>query len=241
MRYFIISGTSKGIGKALAELYLSQENTTVIGLSRTNDISHARYTHHSIDLSDIAVLIAALPNLFPALAANDEVILINNAGNLGEIGYMGSISHESIRQVFDINVTAVGLLMNAFIKTYVAHKGQKVILNISSGAGKSPVDGWSAYCASKAAVDMLSRVAAEENKLVNSGLHVFSVAPGVVDTAMQTAIRGADKGGFSKIDRFLELKANNSLSSPEEVAKQLAQIIDAPHRFAETILDVRQI
>ena len=240
-QHLIITGATKGIGKALATHFLKKENTAVIGIARSEStIAHDRYTHHRMDLSDLDRLDKGADSILPTLQSGDEVVLVNNAGLLGDIGHLGSTERPSFRKVMDVNVTAVAYLMDAFIDRYAGHRGNRVILNISSGAGKSPVDGWAAYCASKAAADMLSRVAAEECAMDGNGIRIFAVAPGVVDTGMQTEIRSADKKDFSNVQRFLDLKSEGQLSSSEEVAEKLAEVIEKPEKFKEVCLDVRK-
>ncbi|MGK9939449.1 SDR family NAD(P)-dependent oxidoreductase, partial [Salmonella enterica subsp. enterica] len=86
-----------------------------------------------------------------------------------------------------------------------------------SGAARRPVEGWSAYCAGKAALDMFARsVNAEYASLrAERGVRAVALAPGVVDTGMQAAIREAD---FAQVERFRSLKANAQLTSPDEAA-----------------------
>jgi benzil reductase ((S)-benzoin forming) len=240
-QYLIITGATKGIGKGLAAHFLKKENTQVIGLARSEStIAHERYTHHRMDFSDLDQLDKDSAGIFPELHTGDEVVLVNNAGLLGDIGHLGSTNRGSFRKVMDVNVTAVAMLMDGFIARYASHKGKRLILNISSGAGKSPVDGWAAYCASKAALDMLSRVAAEECAIDGNGIRIHAVAPGVVDTGMQTLIRGADEKQFSNLQRFRDLQSEGQLSSPEEVAEKLAMVIENPEKFEEVCLDVRR-
>lgn len=239
--HLIITGSSRGIGRGLTDHFLKKEYCHVHGIARSaSDFAHKRYTHHRFDLSELEKLDAQADALFPDFAAGDAVTLINNAGLLGDIGHLGSGSRGSFRKVMDVNVTAVAFMMHAFIARYARHTGKRVILNISSGAGKSAVDGWAAYCASKAAVDMLSEVAAKECVLDGNGIRVFAVAPGVVDTEMQTEIRSADQGQFSNFQRFLDLKAKGNLSSVDEVALKLAKVIEQPEAFDGVLLDVRE-
>ncbi len=240
MRYFIITGTSRGIGKGLVDYFLKDKNTMVTGISRTQvQRPSEQYSHFAFDLSDLDRLEQEASGFFPSRENGDEVVLINNAGLLGDVGPLGSIIMDNFRKVMDVNVSAAAILMNAFIAQYAALDAKKVIVNISSGAGKSPVDGWSAYCTSKAAIDMLSRVAAEECALHGNGIRVFSIAPGVVDTDMQGEIRKVDKAQFSNIQRFLDLKANGDLSESAAVAEKLARVVENPEKFEDVLLDVR--
>jgi benzil reductase ((S)-benzoin forming) len=239
MHYIIITGSSKGIGQALAHHYLNK-GAKVIGMARSEaTINHENYIHHCIDLGDLSALEQLMPSLFPLISPQDTVALVNNAGVLGEVGYVGEIDLRTAPHVMQLNVSAAAMLMHGFIQNYAQVSSNKVILNISSGAGKAPVDGWAAYCASKAALDLYSKVVDEECRLRANGIRVFAVAPGVVDTAMQSQIRSANPSDFSKLQRFLDLKASNQLSATEEVASKLAQLIETPDRYDEVIQDVR--
>lgn len=237
---FIITGASKGIGKGIANKAL-ESGATVWGISRSHSISNENYKAISIDLSNLDELKNELTNLFNNAKGYDKVVLINNAGTLGDIKHLGSIDNDSIPQLFNLNVSAPLLLMNQFIHDSKGHEGEKIIINISSGAGKNAVDGWSGYCASKAALDMASKVAAKEAELDGNGFIIKAIAPGVVDTEMQTQIRNADEKSFSGIDRFKNLKADNALSSEEEVAEKYFYYLENINQYPDVILDVRDV
>jgi benzil reductase ((S)-benzoin forming) len=237
---FIITGASKGIGKGLAEKAL-ETGADVWGINRTHSIDHENYKALTFDLANIPILLKELPQFF--IKANDyeKVVLINNAGTLGDIAHLGNIENESIPHLFNLNVSAPILLMNQFMKDFKDLKGEKVIINISSGAGKNAVDGWSGYCASKAALDMASKVGAKEAEMDGNGFVIKAIAPGVVDTEMQTQIRNTDKKSFSGLEKFKNLKAENQLSSEQEVAEKYFHFIDNLEKYPDVILDVRDV
>lgn len=238
MKYYFITGTSRGIGKALANTALS-EGAKVFGLSRGNTIEHKNYEHIVLDL---AIIDDVYKYSFPVLTDADKIILINNAGSLGDVAPVGQNPDEEITKLFNINTIASSILMNKFIKQYKELATEKLILNVSSGAGRHVVESWSAYCASKAAMDMYSMVAADEQKkYYKNPVHVFSVAPGIVDTQMQTEIRDLEKEKFNDVERFKDYKANGDLSQPEDIAKLLFQIILNPSKYSEVLLDVRNL
>ncbi|KAA9340786.1 SDR family NAD(P)-dependent oxidoreductase [Adhaeribacter soli] len=228
MEYYFITGTGKGIGKALAEALLENEEAFVTGISRHQTINHPRYRHLNMDLSETQNLLTHLPEIFQQVQDADKLVLVNNAGVLGEIGYVGEKQNEDFNYVFSVNVTAPAILMNAFLHTYREVKAEKIILNISSGAGKYPMDGWASYCASKAALDLFSESVQLEQNLLNSGVRVFSLAPGIVDTQMQAQIRETPSAQFSQVSKFKDYKASGSLASPETVAKKLKKLLKLP-------------
>ncbi|PRY13106.1 benzil reductase ((S)-benzoin forming) [Pontibacter ummariensis] len=242
MNIYIITGASKGIGKAIAEELLKDENNQVIGLSRSSSIAHPNYRHHPIDFSDLTSLEKMLPEVFLPYQDAARLGLINNAGVLGDIGYVGEdLPNETFKIVFDVNVVAPAMLMNTFLKTYRHHRAQQVVVNISSGAGKYPVDGWASYCASKAAIDMLSQTAQQEQDIRGTGVKVFALSPGVVDTEMQGNIRSSDATRFSNIQRFKDYKAKGELTSPEEVGRKVVTFLNGVEKYNEVIVSLRDM
>lgn len=231
MNLIYITGSSSGLGKALAELLLEDNKNHVIGIARRATIQHERYTHHSLDLKE-----AINENIFQKLPANcQKVVLINNAGAVGPITRVGSQTYQEVADNYTINVTAPSFLCNQFVEAYQEEKAQKIIINVSSGAGKHPIEAWNTYCASKAALDMFSQVLQAEHP----DFKVFAVAPGIVDTPMQDAIRNADKKDFPHLERFQSYKAEGDLVPARDVALKYLKIIEDPQDFQEVLLSVR--
>jgi benzil reductase ((S)-benzoin forming) len=242
MKYYFITGTSSGLGNALCRLILEDRNSRVIGISRQNTINHDQYTHFHLDLSDIGKLKSSVDQIFRPLPDVDRIVLINNAATLGQVGHLGNLNNDRIHETLNLNVIAPAILTNGFLhKYYHCNDCHKVILNISSGAGKRPTDGWSLYCSSKAAVDMLSEVGSVEKQKDHQNLKIFSVSPGIVDTPMQDQIRELRKEDFSRVEEFIEYKKENMLVSPEKVAKKILHIIEHDQDFHEPLLSVRSI
>lgn len=238
MEYFIITGTGKGLGKALAKNVL-EKGAVVFGITRTHTIQHQNYKALTFDLSN-PDFIDNLSITIPKDA--DRIVLINNAGIVGEINHVGNINPASFTTLFNVNVTAVALLTNWFIKAFESYNCNKLIANISSGAGKTPIDGWAAYCASKAAVDMFSKVVHEEFVIdQRNDFKILSIAPGIIDTNMQSEIRSADKKGFSNLERFESYKAEGELATPESTAEKVLKFINYPSLATDIICSVRTL
>ncbi len=238
MEYFFITGTSTGIGYAITRQLLKKKAITVFGLSRYQTIDHPDYHHTTIDLS-------RPENLskfdFPNIEKAKQIVLINNAGVIGEIAFAGNKNNEILVNTYQINIVSPSILINRFIKKYQSMETKKIILNISSGAGRHAIAAWSDYCASKAALDMFSRTVAEEQLFLpeSQRIQVFSVAPGIVDTPMQDQIREAGKENFPYHDTFVGYKTQNLLTSPDEVAESIQNIIENSSNYQEVILDIR--
>lgn len=238
MIIFYITGTSSGIGKALAEQALQIEDSLVYGFSRSCSIEHTNYNHTAIDLSNIEEVLRIN---FEKHSDAYKVVLINNAGIIADIKPIGKLSNESIVKVFNLNAICPAILTNKLIQCYNGTDIPIVIVNISSGAGRHPVESWASYCASKAAVDMFSQVNQAESGFDNPKVRVFSIAPGIVDTHMQEKIRSTKLEDFPLLDKFNEYKTNGQLTSAESVAAKILEVIDKPEIHQNVLLDVRQL
>lgn len=211
----IITGASSGIGKAIAEFYLAK-GEHVVGISRTQEINHNNFKFVKCDLSDYEALEKF--ELTDYLNEDDHFILINNAGTIGSIKRSHEVELKDYYNVAVLNIVALQHLCSQF---FHCNQPNKTIVNISSGAAQRPIPSWAAYCASKAAVDLFSETLQAEIDEMNGTTKVFSLAPGVVDTKMQVAIRNSNKNDFSSHQKFVDLKESNELRSPEEVAELL--------------------
>lgn len=239
MKYFFVTGTSKGIGFALVKSLLEKNENRVVGFSRQNEIKHDHFKHISVDLADISVVKEQVNSYFEVHGEPEQVTLINNAGTLGEVGYVGELTSDSIADVYNLNLIAPAILMNAFVEKFKAGTSKILIVNISSGAGSYPVDGWSGYCATKAGLNMLSEVVASEQKIRGNNVHVFSLAPGIVDTGMQEKIRSLSADKFSGVEKFVKYKENSDLASSETVAGKIMKLLEHPQDFKDVLQDVR--
>ena len=224
-----ITGTSKGIGKAIAELLLAN-NYLVFGFSRNNNIKHKNFTFIKIDLSNLdQVQKLQLPKV-----QSEEIILVNNAATIGEISPLHLKAENAIINEYNLNSITPTLLCKHFIQTYPTEK--KLILNISSGAANKAIASWSTYCATKSALDSLTAVIDEEK---HQNLKILSISPGVVDTNMQEEIRNADPKKFPLHQNFVDYYANNELISPKLVALKLLEIIEKRDDFEGILLNLR--
>ena len=215
VKNIIITGSSSGIGKGLAKYYLSR-NHNVIGLARRDnaDLSdNKNYKHYRIDLTDtdsIATVIRDVKDLFRNI---DLVVL--NAGILGEIKRLENISLEDSKKVLEINLWS----NKAFIDELLQQKlNCKQIVGISSGAAKNGSAGWGPYSISKAALNMLLQTYAIENPEI----HFASVAPGLVDTAMQDYIYSLKSGDdFPTIAKLQAANGTEDMPNAEVIAPKL--------------------
>ncbi|MFV9473712.1 SDR family NAD(P)-dependent oxidoreductase [Advenella sp. RU8] len=239
----IVTGSSRGLGAALAS-QLATQVSQLITIARTDNMQlHAlalqhgcHHVHNGFNLSNPEHINAAALDIFLELDQSaSQYILINNAGTLGPVGQYNSLGHEKAQDIasaFNLNVNSVIMLTSAFLAATRNTGADVRVINISSGAGRSPTPGWSVYCATKAALDMYTRVARQEAPHAR----LVSLAPGVIDTGMQKQIRELDPGDFPNRARFTQLHEKGELSNPEQLA---TKILNYLHRddFGQTEID----
>ncbi|SAK67578.1 short chain dehydrogenase [Caballeronia pedi] len=239
----ILTGHTRGLGAALAELLLAQ-GVDVLAISRQrNDELAARHPGKlqeiELDLADLHKLTEwlsgdALPRF---VAGAERVLLINNAGMLAPVGSLATQEAATVVRAVSLNVAAPMTLAAAVVQASEQAADTRIV-HISSGAARSAYPGWSVYCATKAALDHHARAVALDG---HRALRIASVAPGVVDTDMQAEIRGTDPERFPMRERFEALKRDGQLSTPEASARKVIDhlLSDA---FGDTpTVDVRDL
>jgi benzil reductase ((S)-benzoin forming) len=221
---FLITGTTRGIGNALAQVAGNQPDSRVVSLSRAAAFVSAKHQNIQIDLNDTGRIADALAGIRldrSDTAALEKAVLINNAGVLDPIAPIGDCDPGQLAGNIQVNLAAPLVLCHHFYHFAKTLPGTKWIVNISSGAARTPYYGWSAYCAAKAGLEMATRAMALEFSGLDPSFKVCAVAPGVVDTDMQTRIRACSRGQFEQVDKFRRLEARGGLVPADEVAATL--------------------
>ena len=222
-KILIVTGGSKGIGKGIIDAYLAN-GYQIYSISRSINQTLKKVTQLKYDLSKTEGIKNLISQIFKGIKSIEveKITLINNAGTLGKIGRIEDIA--DIETTVALNTIAPLLLASSFISLTKNWKAKKHIINISSGAAYTPYYGWTVYCATKAAIDMMTKTIALEQETVENGAKIIAIYPGVVDTEMQAEIRKSDKDSFALIDRFLDLKATNALANAKTVGKQVYEL-----------------
>jgi len=175
-RIIIITGTRKGIGRYLAEQYL-QEGDIVYGCSRRIcDIEHPNYHHIRLDVSDEAEVVSFVRNVYKNHKHID--VLINNAG-CAAMNHFLLTPYTTAQRVFNTNFMGTFLMCREVAKYMVKAKTGRIV-NYSTVAVALNLHGELVYSASKAAVEQLTRVLADE--IGESGITVNAVGPTPIDT-----------------------------------------------------------
>ncbi|MBU1222004.1 SDR family NAD(P)-dependent oxidoreductase [Myxococcota bacterium] len=223
---FIITGASRGLGQGFTEVIPSiYPGATVFGILRDPvKFNQPKVIPISADLSDPLMAQRGVAEIFQQLNSgnansNLEFVLINNAGILGPIRKFKDLNPVDLESVFNVNFISAAAISGEFLRqTDELGYANRLVINISSGGGKHPYSGWSSYCSSKAALDMLTAVCALEYKM-DEKTAFAAVSPGVLNTAMQVTIRESDMEDFPQRSRFIELYQNDELIDPNTAAK----------------------
>ncbi|MGB9989799.1 SDR family oxidoreductase [Pseudoduganella rhizocola] len=236
----IVTGHSRGLGEGIAAALLEQ-GAEVLGIARASSASlRARFPalrEIALDLADSSALAAWLGTgeLAAFLAGTQGALLVNNAGVVQPLAPAGKQQPALLEHAMALNVTAPLLLSNAFIAAGAAVPDRR-IAHVSSGAGRNAYAGWSAYCAGKAALDMHARAVQAD---AIPGLRIASVAPGVIDTAMQAELRSASEADFPQLARFLALKEEGGLSDALETGRRFVRYLLSAQFGVEVLADLR--
>lgn len=237
----ILTGHTRGLGQAIAADLLAR-GIPVLGVSRGECQELAvrfpdRLQQARVDLADPDALQSWLggETLDRYVADAPALLLINNAGMLGPVAPLGRQDAGELVHAVNLNITAPLLLSDAIARKY---QGPLRIAHISSGAGRTAIAGWSVYGATKAALDRHAQCAAADGR---PQLRICSIAPGVIDTDMQAAIRGTSAQNFPLLDRFLALKQKGELSLPEEAAERMVRYLLSDSFGKEPEADLRNL
>jgi len=248
MKHIIITGHSKGLGAGVAAALLS-ENNCVHGISRTDnsELQNAASTRgfslnfYKCDLNKTNAIRAVMQKVALKISPENTsgVYLVNNAGIITPVGPLSTIDISDFQSHLNINLLAPIILIHEFVRLFQAMPVEKRILNISSGAALNHYYGWSAYCTSKAGLEMFARCVAAEQLTQKHPIHTMSVAPGVIDTEMQAVIRETSEKQFIHKNKFVELKNAGKLISPIVAGTKIAQLLLSPHFKNGERIDLR--
>lgn len=221
----IITGASRGLGRATALISVDLGANVVISARSTDQLESVAQTIHEKggEALPVSADISRLEDCERVVNATLEHFgridgLINNAGVLEPIDRIENANLDEWHYNLIVNLLAPVAITQAALPHLRRTKGR--VIHVSSGAAESAIIGWSAYCAAKAAINHFSRVLALEEPDVTS----ITFRPGVVDTQMQALIRKAGKQGMTEQShqRFLERYENGELLPPEKPGRALA-------------------
>ncbi len=218
----LITGASRGIGEAAARQFALMGANVMLAARSETDIKSiadditanggnaAAVVCDVSDLSQVKAMVEACVARFGALD-----VMINNAGVIDPIEHLANADPTAWDKLIDINIKGVFY----GIREALSHmKNGGTIITIGSGAGTSALEGWSAYCTSKAAVHHLNACLDKEER--ENGIRALVLSPGTVATDMQMIIKESGVNPVSQLDWATHIP-------PEWVAKALVWMCTA--------------
>ncbi|WP_330202218.1 SDR family oxidoreductase [Cyanobacterium sp. Dongsha4] len=196
----VITGVSKGLGRALSEKFISLGHN-IIGCSRSQnsikDLQHKYPQHHfsSLDVSDdeqVKIWIQSFPDI--------PDLVINNAAVINYPAPLWEISAEDFSYLIDVNIKGTANVIRHVLPVMMKRK-QGIIVNISSGWGRSTSPEVAPYCASKWAIEGLTQALAQE---LPSGIATIALNPGIIHTQMLDICFGDEAQYYTPINQWVE-------------------------------------
>jgi 3-oxoacyl-[acyl-carrier protein] reductase len=201
----IVTGGTRGIGAAAAAA-LATAGASVVLVGRDGSAAERvadAITGRGGDAFGVGCDVADYPSVERVVVEAEQrfgppAILVNNAGVIEPIEPLASSDPAAWRRNIEINLIGAYNVVRAMLPRMLDVGGGTVI-NVSSGAAHRPLEGWAAYCSGKAGLAMLTNAIALETG--RSGIRVFGLSPGVIDTDMQGQIRASGINRISRIPR----------------------------------------
>lgn len=203
----VITGVTKGLGRALTEEFI-RAGHTVIGCGRSGDaIFDLRLTHHAPhDFSVVDVGLDTKVSIWAArVLENDSApdLLINNAAVMNRLAPLWEQDDREFTRLVDANIRGVQNVIRHFVPAMVK-AGKGVIVNLSSGWGRSVSPEVAPYCMSKWAIEGLTKALAEE---LPKGMAAVPLNPGVIDTDLLRSCWADGASAYPKADAWAKVAA----------------------------------
>ncbi|MDH3943273.1 MAG: SDR family NAD(P)-dependent oxidoreductase [Anaerolineae bacterium] len=226
--YFIITGTSRGIGEALAANLLEAGHSVLgVARSRSKRLEGERYTHLAFDLTETERVGAIVDKAVELASGQDHtmVCLVQNASATEPVGLIEQCTTEAIEHHLKIGLLSPAALTARFIEAFGEAPVRRKVVFVSSGAAFSPMPGLSIYCTAKAGLHMLAQTVGEEQKSKETEVEVVSIGPGMVDTDMQAVVRGKSDNDFPMGGLFQQAHTDGKLKDVDLVAARMAAML----------------
>jgi NAD(P)-dependent dehydrogenase (short-subunit alcohol dehydrogenase family) len=196
-RIIVITGCTRGLGRALVDEFIAAGHT-VVGCGRGAQVMELRMEHGEphdfsvVDVSQESKVAIWAEKVIGVLGAPD--ILINNAALMNTPAPSWEVPAREFDALMDVNIKGVANVIRHFVPAMVARKAG-VIVNLSSGWGRSVSPGVGPYCTTKWAIEGMTKALAEE---LPKGMAAVPLSPGVIDTDMLRKSWGEGAGAYPK-------------------------------------------
>lgn len=195
-RTVLITGCSRGLGRAMVDAFIARGDT-VAGCARDaeaiGELSRAHPGSHrfkALDISDDQAVAEFCGAVIDSMGAPD--LVLNNAGVINASAPLWEVPAEDFSRVMDVNLKGVANVIRHVVPAMI-DRSSGVIVNFSSGWGRSTSPEVAPYCASKWGIEGLTQALAQE---LPSGLAAVALNPGIIDTDMLRSCFGGDAAGY---------------------------------------------
>ncbi|HEY9797609.1 MAG TPA: SDR family oxidoreductase [Leptolyngbyaceae cyanobacterium] len=203
-KLIVITGVSRGLGQAMTEGFI-QLGHTVLGCARSEAAVEkfkqqfgSPHDFAALDVADEEQVKAWAMRLLNEYGSPD--LLINNAAMINELAPLWEIPSEDFSRLIDVNIKGVANVIRHFVPAMI-EKGSGIIVNLSSGWGRSSSPQVSSYCASKWAIEGMTRSLAQE---LPNGMAAIPLSPGIIHTDMLEVCYGEDAANYTSIKDWVE-------------------------------------
>lgn len=217
-----ITGASSGIGAALART-VPWDGARLVGISRGVPPVGEHLEADLAEPDSWAEVGAAFRRELEGFDG-DRVVFVHAAGTIEPLGFAGEVDSAAYQRNVMLNSAAPQVLGHLFLSAARGVQAERHLVMVTSGAAKSTYAGWTSYGAGKAAIDQWVRNAGAEQE-IRGGVRVMSIAPGTVDTGMQSQLRETSEEDFPKRQKFLDLHRDGKLTDPDQVARDLWDLL----------------
>ena len=200
----VITGVSQGLGQAMTERFI-QLGHTVFGCARSqaaveqlNEKFGSPHKFTALDIADEAQVMNWAKLILSDYEPPD--LLINNAAMINKLAPLWEIPSEDFSRLIDVNIKGVANVIRHFVPAMI-EKGSGIIVNFSSGWGRSTSPEVSSYCASKWAIEGLTRSLAQE---LPDGMAAIPLNPGIIHTKMLEVCYGEDAANYTSIKDWVD-------------------------------------
>jgi NAD(P)-dependent dehydrogenase (short-subunit alcohol dehydrogenase family) len=203
-KLIVITGVSRGLGQAMTEGFI-QLGHTVLGCARSEAAVEklkqqfgSPHDFTTLDVANEEQVKAWAKRLLSEYGSPD--LLINNAAMINELAPLWEIPSEDFSRLIDVNIKGVANVIRHFVPAMI-EKGSGIIVNLSSGWGRSTSPEVSSYCASKWAIEGMTRSLAQE---LPKGMAAIPLSPGIIHTDMLEVCYGEDAANYTSIKDWVE-------------------------------------
>ena len=203
-KLIVITGVSRGLGQAMTEGFI-QLGHTVLGCARSEAAVEklkqqfgSPHDFTTLDVANEEQVKAWAKRLLSEYGSPD--LLINNAAMINQLAPLWEIPSEDFSRLIDVNIKGVANVIRHFVPAMI-EKGSGIIVNLSSGWGRSTSPQVSSYCASKWAIEGMTRSLAQE---LPKGMAAIPLSPGIIHTDMLEVCYGEDAANYTSIKDWVE-------------------------------------